>query len=430
MSPDQGRGWCNVFFDQATITVQSGNGGHGCVSFRREKFVRFGGPDGGNGGRGGSVFLRVNPQLNTLVAFNKRRHFAAEDGGHGQGQGMQGRTGSDLYVDVPPGTVVRDKDTGAALGDLTRDGQVLQVAQGGRGGRGNQVFKSSTRQTPRFAERGQPGEKRNLVLELKLIADVGLLGKPNAGKSTLLGSVSEAKPKVADYAFTTLSPSLGVVEIDRRTFVMADIPGLIEGAHGGAGLGLQFLRHVERTRLLLHLLDGSSADPVADYRAINQELRLYSERLADRPQIVVVNKIDQGEARARAREVQEALADEAGPVYAISALTGEGVRELLRAIAARLAELPVEAAPEELYVFRPPQRESTAFVVELEQPGVYRVKGAEIERLAVMTDWSSHEGMERFERILRARGISASLEEAGVKLGDTVLIGDIELEWR
>jgi GTP-binding protein len=419
-----------LFFDQAALAVQGGDGGNGCVSFRREKFVRFGGPDGGNGGRGGSVYLRVNPQLNTLVAFNKRRRFTAEDGGHGQGQGMQGRTGVDLYVDVPPGTVARDMATDAVLGDLTSDGQVLLVAQGGRGGRGNQVFKSSTRQTPRFAERGQPGVKRDLVLELKLIADVGLLGKPNAGKSTLLGAVSEAKPKVADYAFTTLSPSLGVVEIDKRAFVMADIPGLIEGAHEGAGLGLEFLRHVERTRLLLHLLDGSSADPIADYRAINRELGLHSESLVRTPQVVVVNKIDQPEARSRAQGVQETLAGEVGQVYAVSALTGEGVPELLRAIADRLAQLPHEAPPDELYVFRPSRRESNAFEVVCEGPGIFRVKGEEIERLAIMTDWSNHEAMERFERILQARGISASLEDAGVQLGDMVSIGDIELEWR
>jgi len=419
-----------LFFDQATITVRAGDGGNGCVSFRREKFVRFGGPDGGNGGRGGSVYLRVNSQLNTLVAFNRRRHHEAENGGHGQGQGLQGRTGADLYIDVPRGTVVRDRDANSVLGDLTGEGQVLLVAQGGRGGRGNEVFKSSTRQTPRFAERGQPGQRRTLVLELKLIADVGLLGKPNAGKSTLLGSVSEAKPKVAEYAFTTLSPSLGVVEIDRRTFVMADIPGLIEGAHDGAGLGLQFLRHVERTRLLLHLLDGTSVDPVSDYRAINRELALYSEILASKPQIVAVNKIDQPVARQMVDEVKRALVGEVESVYGISALTGEGLTELLRAVLKRLDQLPSEGPPDEVPILRPPRRESTAVTIECERPGVFRLKGEEIERLAIMTDWSNYEAMERFERILRARGISAKIEEAGVKLGDTVIIGDVELEWR
>jgi GTP-binding protein len=422
--------WSHLFFDQAKITVQSGGGGNGCVSFRREKFVRLGGPDGGNGGRGGSVYLRVNPQLNTLVAFNKRRHYEAEDGAHGQGQGLQGRMGADLYIDVPRGTVVRDHATNVTLGDLAGDGQVLLVARGGRGGRGNEVFKSSTRQTPGFAERGQPGEKHTLVLELKLIADVGLLGKPNAGKSTLLGRVSEAKPKVADYAFTTLSPSLGVVEIDDRTFVMADIPGLIEGAHEGAGLGLQFLRHVERTRLLLHLLDGSSPDPVADYRAINAELALYSEALAAKPQIVVVNKIDDPEARQKAEEVRQLLAGEVGQVYVISALTREGVPDLVHAIVDRLAKLPSEAPSAELHVFRPTRREGTAVTIVREGPGVFRLRGEEIERLAIMTDWSNYEAIERFERILRARDISPRLEEAGVKLGDTVIIGDVELEWR
>jgi len=418
-----------VFFDEATIRVRGGDGGKGCVSFRREKYLPLGGPNGGNGGRGGHVYLRANRRLNTLVAFRRRRHFRAEDGGHGLGKGMQGRSGDDLYIDVPTGTVVRD-EAGDVLGDLIEDGQTLLVVAGGRGGRGNEAFKSSTRQAPRFAELGQPGQERTLALELKLIADVGVIGKPNAGKSSLLARVSSARPKIADYPFTTLSPNLGVVEIDGRALVMADIPGLIEGAHQGAGLGIQFLRHVERTRMLVHLMDGASLDPVADFRAINRELSQYSAALASKPQVVALNKIDLTEARELHPGVQQALEDEVGQVYAISAVTGQGVRDLLRAVADRLARLPGDEPSPDLHVFRPHLRESTSFQVVREGQGVYRVCGEEIERLAIMTDWSRYEALERFERMLMARGISSKLEEAGVQLGDTVTIGDIELEWR
>ena len=419
-----------MFFDEATIVVRSGAGGNGCVSFRREKFVPLGGPDGGSGGSGGSVYLRANKGLNTLMAFTKRRHFSAEDGGPGLGKGMQGRNGEDVYVEVPLGTVVRDKVTQEALGDLTLHDQVLLVARGGRGGRGNQVFKSPTRQAPGFAEKGEPGQERTLALELRLIADVGLVGKPNSGKSTLLASVSAARPKIADYPFTTLSPNLGVVVVDGSSFVMADIPGLIEGAHEGAGLGLAFLRHVERTRLLVHLLDGASPDPLSDYRAINRELALYSDKLASKPQIVVLNKMDLPEAPAHYESLQQALKGEVEQLQAISALTKQGVRELLWVIAGRLAQMPREEPQPGLFVFRPHEKESTLFTVTREHPGVYRVSGEEIERLAQMTDWSNIEGIERFERILQARGISAKLVEAGVELGDTVIIADFELEWR
>lgn len=421
-----------MFFDHAMIFVRAGAGGNGCVAFRREKFVPFGGPNGGNGGKGGDVYLRVNDQNNTLIAFAKKRHFSADRGGHGLGKGMEGANGDDLYIDVPPGTVARDHVTGELLGDLTEPGQAVLVARGGRGGRGNESFKSPTRQAPKFAEKGAPGEERIIDLELKLIADVGILGKPNAGKSTLLASVSAARPKIADYPFTTLIPNLGVVEVDGRVFVMADIPGLIEGAHEGAGLGLQFLRHVERTRLLIHLLDGASPDPVADYRAINNEMAQYSERLAAKPQIVAVNKMDVTEARERFAAVQQALKAEVGQVYALSAATQAGVRDLMRIVAARLESLPSEPlTEEEMFVFRPHERaERITFAVSKDENGAYRVVGEEIERIAAMTDWTNDESLERFERIMVARGISAKLEELGVQLGDTVLIGNYELEWR
>jgi GTPase len=419
-----------LFLDEVTISVRAGNGGNGCRSFRHEKFVPYGGPDGGNGGPGGSVYLRVNSQLNTLIYFTKRRHFGAENGGPGLGKGQQGRNGADCTIEVPSGTVVRDKATLAILGDLTVEGQVLRVAQGGRGGRGNEFFKTSTRQAPDFAERGAMGEERTLVLELKLIADVGLLGKPNAGKSTLLSVISAARPKIADYPFTTLNPILGVVDIDGRTFVVADIPGLIEGAHEGVGLGIQFLRHVERTRLLVHLLDGASPDPLADYRAINHELAQYSEKLAAKPQLVVLNKLDLPDAQERLPLLQQQLQAEVGQVYAISAVTREGVRDLLRVVAERLAQIPKEEPAPDLFVFRPHEREDTTVTIMQEGPGLYRLAGAEIERLAQMTDWNNYEAMQRFERILRARGISTRLDEAGIQLGDTVLIGDFELEWQ
>ncbi len=418
-----------MFFDRATITVRAGAGGDGCISFRREKYVPFGGPNGGHGGRGGSVYLRVNDQLNTLMAFNRRQHFAAEKGAPGSGNGRRGRSGKDLYIDVPAGTVVRDAETGELLGDLSVPGQVLLVARGGRGGRGNEAFKTSTRQTPQFAEKGAPGQEYRLELELKLIADVGLLGKPNAGKSTLLSRVSAARPKIADYPFTTLEPYLGVVEVDSRTLVMADIPGLIEGAHEGAGLGLEFLRHVERTRLLVHLLDGASLDPAEDFRAINRELALYSADLAQKPQIVALNKADLPDVEL----LRDLLLEDLGldEIHVISAVTGEGVHELLLAVADALEQLPKQEPASELYVFRPHKEgEDTSFTITKVSEGVYRLSGEEIERLAAMIPWTVEEAVERFDRILAARGITRQMDELGVDTGDTVLIGDIELEWQ
>ncbi|MBN1400950.1 MAG: GTPase ObgE [Anaerolineae bacterium] len=421
-----------MFFDEAEITVRAGAGGDGAMSFRREKYIPFGGPDGGHGGRGGHVLLRVDSQMNTLVAFARRRHFAATDGAPGQGQRMHGKNGEDLYIDVPAGTVVRNAETGELLGDLVEEGDTLLVARGGRGGRGNDFFKSPTLQTPRFAELGQPGEELTLELELRLIADVGVIGKPNAGKSTLLASVTAARPKIAEYPFTTLSPNLGVVEIDNRSFVMADIPGLIEGAHDGAGLGIQFLRHIERTRLLVHLLDGMSTDPLEDLQAINRELTLYSQQLASTPQIVVLTKMDLPDARAMWELLREEAAEEVEELQAISAVTHEGISELLRLIVRRLDALPAEEeTADTLYTFRPHKvRESQTFQITREGDARYRLSGAEIERLAIMTDWGSMEAMERFERILISRGIADELERAGVSLGDTVMIGEIELEWR
>ncbi len=416
-----------MFFDEAKIYIKAGDGGNGCVSFRREKYVPLGGPNGGTGGRGGDVYLVVNPRHNTLIHFKKRSHFKAERGAHGRGKDQTGKRGQDLLIEVPPGTVAYDADTGQLLADLVEPGQRVLVARGGRGGRGNAAFTTSTNQAPRMAERGAPGEERWLRLELKLIADVGLVGMPNAGKSTLLSVISAARPKIAAYPFTTLVPNLGVVRVDDEDFVAADIPGLIEGAHQGAGLGHQFLRHVERTRLLIHLLDGAAPDPLADFDTINEELAQFNPKLADKPQIVVLNKMDLPQAQALWPLVKEDMANRELEAMSISAVTGQGVQALLRRVAARLREMPKEAQlPPERAVFR--LDEEPAFTVEREGDG-WRVRGADIERIAAQTVWEFDEAVMRFQRILEATGISAALEKAGVQPGDTVWIGDAELEW-
>ncbi|MCS7221033.1 MAG: GTPase ObgE [Anaerolineae bacterium] len=420
-----------MFFDEARIYVKGGDGGNGCVSFRREKFVPFGGPNGGNGGNGGSVYLVADPSLNTLVHFRQQVHFRAERGAHGRGKEQHGRNGADLFVPVPLGTVVYDDATGELLADLVKPGQKVLVARGGRGGRGNAAFKSPTNQAPRIAERGEPGIERWLRLELKLIADVGIVGVPNAGKSTLLARVTAAKPKIADYPFTTLEPNLGVVQIGQRDFVLADIPGLIEGAHQGAGLGDRFLRHVERCRALIHLLNGLSPDPVGDWEAINQELELFNPKLADKPQLVAFNKMDLPEVRERWPAVRRALmARGVEDPLAISAATGDGVWALLQRTLTLLDRLSAEptVVPEgEERVFRPAPEEP-AFVIEREK-GAWRVRGQKIERVVAMTNWDYYEAALRFQRILEAMGITRALEEAGVQEGDTVIIGDTELVW-
>ena len=333
------------FVDEATIRVQAGNGGHGCLSFRREKYVERGGPDGGDGGRGGSVYLVAEESLNTLADFRVARKFKAETGDSGAGRNKTGRSGEDLDVKVPRGTVVHDVDTGELIADLTEPGQRQMVAEGGRGGLGNTRFKSSTNRAPRKTTNGTPGEGRHLKLELKVLADVGLLGMPNAGKSTLITAMSQAKPRIADYPFTTLHPNLGVVRVGRlQSFVMADIPGLIEGASEGAGLGIQFLRHLQRTRLLLHLVDiapiDPGADPADDVRAIAAELANYSEELAAKPRWLVINKIDllDEDQRAAARESLLAALEWDGPVFEVSAATAEGTESLAQAVMRELEE--------------------------------------------------------------------------------------------
>jgi len=417
-----------MFYDEVKIYVKAGDGGDGCVAFRREKYVPYGGPAGGDGGRGGDVLLYVDPHLNTLYRFSRKRHFKAARGEHGRGKNQHGAAGADLRVPVPPGTVTYDADSGELLGDLTETDQELIVARGGRGGRGNARFASSTNQAPRIAEHGEPGPERWLRLELKLLADVGVVGMPNAGKSTLLAAVTAARPKIAPYPFTTLQPNLGVVVLDDHTeFVLADIPGLIEGASQGKGLGHEFLRHIERTRVLIHLLDGLSADPLADLAAINHELSAFGHGLAQKPQLVTLNKMDMPQVRARWPEIKAALEAQGYPGLAISALAREGTRELLYRAAQVLAELPEEVPSQELPVFRPGEDEGK-FTIEREDDG-WRVRGVRLERLAAMTIWNLDEAVRRFQRALERMGILAALEEAGVQPGDTVRIGERELVW-
>ncbi len=416
-----------MFLDEAKIYVKGGDGGDGLVAFRREKYVPHGGPAGGDGGRGGDVVLVVNPRLNTLSSFNQKMHFKAQRGGNGGNFNKTGANGEDVLIEVPPGTVVRDAETGELLADLTRPDQRVVVAAGGRGGRGNARFKSSTNQAPRIAEKGEPGEERWLKLELKLLADVGIVGVPNAGKSTLLSVVSAARPRIAPYPFTTLTPNLGVAVLDDREVVFADIPGLVEGAHAGVGLGHSFLRHIQRTRMLIHLLDGAGDDPMGDFVQINTELALFDPDLARKPQIVVLNKMDLPQAREHWDQVRAEMQRLGHSVMAISAATHQGVRDLLNLTLQMLSELPEPAPAEEVPVFRPEEDEDVFEIVR--EGAAFRVIGRRIERAAAQTYWEYDEAVMRFHRILVALGIADALIEAGVRQGDTVLIGSYELEW-
>ena len=419
-----------MLVDEAKIFVQSGKGGDGIVAFRREKYVPMGGPAGGDGGRGGHVVFIADPNINSLYYFRKNSHFKAKPGNKGGSSRKTGANAPDLEVRVPLGTIVRHAETKRLIADLVQPQQRIVILEGGRGGKGNARFATAANRSPRIAEKGAPAESAWVTLELKLIADVGLVGVPNAGKSTLLSVISNAKPKIADYPFTTLEPNLGVVVQDHRDLVVADIPGLIEGAHMGVGLGHSFLRHVQRTRVLVHLLDGGGDDPIADYNQINSELALFDENLADKPQIVVMNKYDLPQAQERWETVQEALGKHGISPIAISAATHHNVQRLIQQIFQAIDDLPDET-PEPIvetpvYELQEPEQ---PFTIERGEEGEFLVIGKRIERAAAMTYWEYDEAVQRFQKILEAVGVSQALKDEGVLPGDTVFIGDYELEW-
>jgi len=429
-----------MFVDKAKIYVKGGKGGDGIVAFRREIYVPFGGPAGGDGGKGGDVVFVVDEGLRTLMDFRYRKHFKAKNGERGKSKGMNGASADDLIVKVPPGTVVRDDDTGEVIADMTRHGQRVVVARGGRGGRGNIRFATAANPAPEIAENGEDGEERWLVLELKLLADVGLVGFPSVGKSTLLSAVSAARPKIGDYHFTTLTPNLGVVDAgDGRSFVMADLPGLIEGAHEGAGLGHEFLRHVERTRVLLHVVDMAAIegrDPYEDWKLINRELELHDPGLLKRPQLIVANKMDVPAAAGHLAEFREKLAGDGHglEVFPISAVTGEGVRQLVYRCAELLDSLPesaaADAAPsgEDRVVIRAKPEEDRSFTIRREND-VFIVESPHIEKLVKRTQFGSREAVLRFAGIMRRMGVDQALRDMGAKDGHYVRIGDFEFEF-
>ena len=424
--------------DQITLHVSGGNGGRGNVSFRREKYVPYGGPDGGDGGDGGSIVIRADENLMTLQDHGRRPRYVAQNGEAGRGRKQTGKNGSDLVLTVPAGTIVAwtgEKTSGSV--DLEIDGASVVVARGGDGGRGNVHFSSSTNRAPRLAESGEPGEEVDVQLDLKLLADVGLVGLPNAGKSSLLASGSGANPRVASYAFTTTEPNLGVVDIGWSNFVLADIPGLIEGAHDGKGLGDQFLRHVERTAILIHIIDGSLPDVVEAWQGINNELALHEARLEEKPQIVAINKVDMPEVRERLPELEGAFAAHGvDEVYSVSAVTGEGVAELMRAAYSRVQaereerkKAPVAERPEPEVILRPEPARIMPVVNE-EEDGVWRLIHPRIERLAQGIDLTDMYVTAQFWRELGHIGAIEVLEKAGAEPGDWVLIGETEVMWR
>ncbi len=419
-----------MFVDEAEITVRSGKGGDGMVHFHREKFVARGGPDGGDGGHGGDVILRVDSRLNTLGQYRHVRRYIADDGGNGGINNMTGKTAENKILLVPAGTIVRDAATNELLGDLVQDGNELIVAKGGRGGRGNTHFVSSAHQVPRTGEKGAPCTERRLKLELKLVADVGIVGVPNAGKSSFLASVTNAKPKIANYPFTTVEPNLGVAELDLdTTLVLSDVPGLLEGAHMGVGLGDSFLRHIQRTKVLLHLIDGTAEDPISDFDQINQEMALFDARLKEKPMLVAVNKMDLPEARERWATLEAEIKQRGYEAVAISAATGENVCSTLWKLFELLKTVPEEVALEVLPLYVP-KEDPRKFEISHDMDGDWVVRGVSIERAAKMTYWDQVGSVRRFQKLLETLGIEDALRKAGAENGDTVMIGDeFEFEW-
>lgn len=420
-----------MFIDRAKIIIISGAGGDGMVSFRREKYVPRGGPSGGDGGKGGSIFIRADSELNTLMNFRRKRKFAAEKGENGGAKEMFGKSGEDITINVPLGTMVYDAKTNELLADMTHNGQTALLAKGGHGGRGNSHFASSAVRAPTYAEKGEPGEEKEIRLELKVLADVGLLGFPSVGKSSLIRKVSGARPEVAAYHFTTLTPSLGVVDLDdNRSFVMADIPGLIEGASEGIGLGYEFLRHVERSRVLIHVLDAAGSEgrePLDDFHIINNELEIYSPALAEKKQIVAANKIDLITDSQKLENLRQSIEDEGYQFFPICTLTGEGLKPLLEAVWKVLQEIPsVTFEPsEKTIVYETPKNE---FVIEQEN-GVYSVKGKRVEKLVAMTDFNNMVSLRRFEKAWRFMGLDKLLKKEGIREGDTVNLYGVEFSF-
>ncbi len=420
-----------MFIDRARIYVHGGKGGDGMSGFRQEKFIPKGGPSGGDGGRGGNIVLVADENLNTLVDFRYKRKFEAKAGDRGGMSNRFGAAAEDIIIRVPVGTIVKDDSSEFLLADLAGHGQKYTVAKGGRGGRGNAKFANSVNRAPTFAEKGEPGEDRWVRLELKLLADIGLIGYPSVGKSSIIASVSAAKPEIAAYHFTTLTPVLGMVRLDEgQSFVLADIPGLIEGAHQGAGLGHDFLRHIERTKILLHVLDVSGQDgrdPVEDFDKINQELSLYSEKLARRRQLVVANKMDLPDAQENFPRVAAYVEEKGYEIMPVSAASGQGLKELMyRAHALLLAyeEEPAEELP------AMPEVDADAFAITREDDGSFVVAGKNIERLVAMTNFDNDEGLRRFQMIWRRIGIEAALKERGIKEGDSVRIADMVFDYK
>lgn len=426
-----------MFTDYVKIYAQAGKGGNGAISFRHEKYVAAGGPDGGDGGRGGDVYFKVDPDANTLIEFRFKKKFKAENGENGQGARKYGKSAEDLYIPVPIGTVIKDAETNQVLADLSTPGQEALILKGGRGGLGNSHFATATRQAPRFAQDGEPGEEKELVLELKLLADVGLIGFPNVGKSTFLSKVTSATPKIANYHFTTIEPNLGVVTSKYGdSFVIADIPGIIEGASNGVGLGIQFLRHIERTRLLLHFIDVSGTegrDPVKDYQVINDELKDYSEKLSHRTQIIVANKSDIAQDDDNYKKLADIAEKNGQKIFKISAATGEGVEELMNYVSKTLKELPKEdlidvATPSEGEKVYRLETKKEPFEISKEK-GVWIVKGEEVDKIIRKVNITDYESLFFLHRKLNELGLDKALKKAGIHDGDTVKIGNYEMEW-
>ncbi|MDG5786424.1 GTPase ObgE [Evansella sp. AB-P1] len=425
-----------MFVDKVKIYVKAGDGGNGMVAYRREKYVPDGGPAGGDGGKGADVVFIVDEGLRTLMDFRYQRHFKAERGENGRPKNQHGKSRDDMLVKVPPGTTVIDEESGKIIADLTEHGQKAVIVNGGRGGRGNSRFATPANPAPEIAENGQPGQERNLILELKVLADVGLVGFPSVGKSTLLSVVSSARPKIADYHFTTLSPNLGVVETDdQRSFVMADLPGLIEGAHSGVGLGHQFLRHIERTRVIVHVIDMSGLegrDPYEDYLTINKELKEYNLRLTERPQVIVANKMDLTTSEENLEEFRKKIGNDAD-IFPISAVTKAGLNSLLRTIADKVETTPEfplyeEEQIEQRVVYKFNKREDP-FTISRDDDGAFIIEGHEIETIFKMTNFDREDSVRRFSRKMRHMGIDEALRDRGAEDGDTVRILNYEFEF-